>query len=465
MPKMIITSAQITSYHSPVTIYHYEKQTQTKPILSRAQPRDLISIADKIAPLFRMSFILRGHALTSSREPSKQLLPLPLNPRIMPYNKMAKRQTHNKSLPEPSLEHLKRLTDDTGLLQHARYTIPYREEGYCTDDNARAVIVATRYYTLHPEPQVLELFNTYLAFVLHSQNGDGSVKNLMNFDRTWRKNEAGNDALGRVLWALGVVLAKPPSPAYLPIIREYFVNSAVHAEKQSPRGMAYAMLGMSEYLKQFPKDGEIKSRIETTADSLMAQYEKNNSPDWQWFDGALTYDNAVLPHALFAAGSILGGKFLEVAEKTCEFLLGNTFTAEHAETAEKNYKIISANSAVSAVKNGHFSFIGSEGWYKRGGKRATFDQQPIEAASTSLMLRAAYDATGNNKYLTLQRKAFAWFLGENDLHIPLYDSETKGCGDGLMSDGVNPNQGAESTLSFLLSLLTIVEKNDKKSRQ
>lgn len=163
--------------------------------------------------------------------------------------------------------------------------------------------------------------------------------------------------------------------------------------------------------------------------------------------------------ALFVAGLALGNKYLEVAEKTSEFLLANTFTAEHAGTAEKNYKINSASSAVSAVKNGHFSFIGCQGWYKRGGKRAAFDQQPIEAASIVLMLKAAYDATGDSRFLILQRKAFDWFLGENDLHIPLYDFETKGCSDGLMSDGVNPNQGAESTLSFLLSLLTVIESN------
>jgi uncharacterized protein YyaL (SSP411 family) len=350
---------------------------------------------------------------------------------------MAKRQTQNKSLPEPSLEHLKRLTDDTGLLQHARYTIPYREEGYCTDDNARAVIVTTKYYARYHDQQALQLFDRYLAFVLHSQNSDGSVKNLMNFDRTWRKNESGNDALGRVLWALGMVLAKPPSPAYLPIIKEYFENSAVCVEKQSPRGMAYAILGMSDYLKRFPEAGDIKRQMEIAADSLMAQYEKNNFPNWQWFDGALTYDNAVLPYALFVAGVTLGNKYLEVAEKTCEFLLANIFNGHH------------------------FSFIGCQGWYKRGGTRATFDQQPIEAASIVLMLRAAYDATQNNKYLILQRKAFEWFLGENDLHIPLYDFRTKGCSDGLMSDGVNPNQGAESTLSFLLSLLTLIETTVK----
>lgn len=354
---------------------------------------------------------------------------------------MAKRQTQNKPLPEPpavslpnpSLEHLRQLTDDTGLFQHARYTIPFREEGYCTDDNARAVIVAAKYYALYKDPQALQLLNRYLAFVLHSQNSDGSIRNLMNFDRTWRKNNPGNDALGRVLWALGTVLAKPPSPAYLSTIREYFENSVVHVEKQSPRGMAYSILGMSNYLKQFPQTGNLEGWMEIAANSLVAQYENNNSHNWQWFDDALTYDNAALPHALFVAGAILDGKFLEIAEKTSEFLLANIFNGRY------------------------FSFVGCEGWYTRGGIRAQFDQQPIEAVSTVTMLKAAYDATGNKKYLALQKKAFQWFLGENDLHIPLYDSQTKGCSDGLMSDGVNPNQGAESTLSFLLSLLTIIE--------
>ncbi|MFA5252810.1 MAG: glycosyl transferase, partial [Phycisphaerae bacterium] len=212
---------------------------------------------------------------------------------------MAKRQTHNKSLPFPSLEHLQRLTDDTGLLQHARYIIPYREEGYCTDDNARAVIVASKHYAQYHDQETLQLLNRYLAFVLHSQNSDGSVKNLMNFDRTWRKNDPGNDALGRVLWALGTVLAKPPSPAHLPIIKEYFENSVACVKKQSPRGLAYSILGISEYLKQFPQAGNLKGWMKIAADNLAAQYKKNDFPDWQWFDDALTYDNAVMPHALF----------------------------------------------------------------------------------------------------------------------------------------------------------------------
>jgi len=337
-------------------------------------------------------------------------------------------------VPEPSLDHLKKLTDDTGLYQHAKFTIPNREYGYCTDDNARAVIAMTKYYTQYPEPQALKLLDIYLSFIIHSQNSDGTVKNFMNFDRTWCKNEPLNDAFGRVLWAFGTVMAKPPSPAYLSIVKDCFDKSVGHVLRQLPRGMAYAILGMSDYLIQFPGASDIKRQLELAADGLVTQYQEISYPDWQWFDDMLTYDNAVLPHALFVAASIFdNNQYREIAEKTCEFLLANSLNGEH------------------------FSFIGSKGWYERKGTRATFDQQPIEASSMVLMLRAAYDATQNDRFLTLQRKAFDWFLGQNDLHVPLYDFSTKGCNDGLMNDGVNINQGAESTLSLLLSLLAMVE--------
>jgi len=337
-------------------------------------------------------------------------------------------------VPEPSLAHLKRLTDDTGLYQHAKFAIPHREHGYCTDDNARAVIAMIRYYAQYPEPEALKLFDTYLSFILHSQNTDGTVRNLMNFDRSWRRDEPANDALGRVLWALGTVMAKPPSPSYLSVIKDCFDKSVGHVEKQYPRGMAYSILGMSDYLKQFPGASDIKRQLGIAADEMIAQYDENSYPDWQWFEDALTCDNAVLPHALFVASLTLRNKkYLAVAQKTCEFLLANTLDGDH------------------------FSFIGNKGWYERGQTKATFDQQPIEAASTVMMLRPAYDATQNSRYLMLQRKAFDWFLGQNDLHIPLYDFRTKGCCDALIPDGVNINQGAESTLSFLLSLLSIVE--------
>jgi len=332
------------------------------------------------------------------------------------------------------LGHLKKLTDDTGVYQHAKFTIPNRKYGYCTDDNARAVIAMAKYYAQYPESEALQLFDIYLSFVLHAQNSDGSIGNFMDFDRSWAKNEPANDAFGRVLWALGTVMATPPSASYLSIIKDCFDRSVQYVEEQHPRGMAYSILGMSDYLKQFPGASDIKRQLTIAADELVVQYRENSYPDWQWFEDALTYDNAVLPHALFVAGSTLDDKkYLEVAEETCEFLLANTIDGDH------------------------FSFIGCNGWYERGGTRAAFDQLPIEAASTVMMLRAAYDATRNARFLTLQRKAFDWFLGQNDLHMPLYDFRTKGCCDGLMPGGVNINQGAESILSFLLGLLAIVE--------
>jgi glycosyltransferase involved in cell wall biosynthesis len=337
-------------------------------------------------------------------------------------------------VPEPSLDYLKKLTDSTGLFQHAKLTIPNRDLGYKTDDNARAVIAMADYYSQYPEPEALNLFDIYLSFILHSQNKDGTVKNFMNFDRSWRKNEPANDALGRVLWAFGTVMARPPSASYLSIIKDSFDKSVQHVKRQYPRGTAYSIFGMSDYLKQFPGASDIKRQLDIAADELVMQYEENSVPDWQWFEDILTYDNAVLPHALFVAGMTFDNKrYLEAAQKTCEFLLDNIFNGEH------------------------FSFVGCNGWYERGHKKASFDQQPIDAVSTVMMLRAAYDATQDGRYLTLQRKAFDWFLGANDLYIPLYNFRNKGCYDGLTQDGINLNQGAESILSFLLSILAVVE--------
>jgi glycosyltransferase involved in cell wall biosynthesis len=347
---------------------------------------------------------------------------------------IAAKTTLSVEVPELSLAHLEKLTDGTGMYQHANFTIPNREYGYCTDDNARAVIAMIKHYAQYSEPQALRLLDTYFSFIIHSQNSDGTVRNFMNFDRSWFEEEPLNDAFGRVLWAFGTVMAQPPSPAYLSIAKSCFDKSVEHIHKQMPRGMAYSVIGMCDYLKQFPGASDIKRQLELTADGLVIQYEENHYHDWKWFEDILTYDNAILPYALFVAGLTSGNKkYVDISEETCEFLLANTYNDEY------------------------FSFIGCKGWYERGGTKAVFDQQPLEAASTVMMLRAAYDATQNDKYLLLQRKAFDWFLGLNELRIPLYDFKTKGCNDGLLRDGVNTNQGAESTLSFLLSLLAIVE--------
>ncbi len=336
-------------------------------------------------------------------------------------------------VPEPSLTHIQKLTDDTGMYQHAKFTVPNRNFGYTTDDNARALIVMTKYYNQYPDPEALKLFDIYLSFIMYAQDKDGRVRNLMNFDRKWVKSEPPHDGLGRSLWALGTVMANPPASTYLSIAKDAFDRIVPHIPMQYIRAMAYSILGMNDYLKQFPGASDIKRRMAAAADRLVMEFENNSLPDWQWFEHILTYDNAILPHALFVASRTLGDKYLRVAQKTGDFLLAQTFNGDH------------------------FSFVGCHGWYERGAKKARWDQQPIEAVGTVMMLGEAYDITKNKEYLKLQRKAFDWFLGVNDLAVPVYNFRTKGCHDGLTPTGVNLNQGAESTLSFLLALLTIVE--------
>ena len=347
-------------------------------------------------------------------------------------------------VPEPPLDHLLRMSDGTGLLQHAKFITPDRDHGYCTDDNSRAVIAMTKYYSQYAEPEALRLFDTYLSFVFHAQKTDGTVRNFMTYDRNWIKGEPNHDSLGRTLWAFGTAMAKPPLPKYLPIIKDCFDKSVKHVPGLSMRGKSYALFGMADYLQQFPGASDIKRYISMVADELVEHYEKNATENWQWFEDILTYDNAVLPHALYlAAMTMEDASYLEVAQRTCGFLMENTYNGEH------------------------FSFIGCKGWYKQNGERAYFDQQPLEVASTTMMLKAAFDATDDREYLKLQRKAFHWFLGENDLNIPVYDFKTKGCADGLEPAGLNLNQGAESMLSFLLSLLCTVEgySTSPKSRK
>jgi len=337
-------------------------------------------------------------------------------------------------VPEPPLDHLERLTDDTGVLQHAKFITPHRKHGYCTDDNARAAIVMAKYYAQYADPKALKLLNTYLAFIYNAQNHDGSINNFMKYDRTWIKNEPASDALGRVLWALGSVMANPPQPAYISVIKEYFDRSVNQVPYLPLRGLAYSIIGLELYLKQFPGASEIKHALTAAADKMLAEYKRIATQDWQWFENILAYDNAILPAALFvAANALQNEKYLETAQKTCEFFIKNTYNENH------------------------FSFVGCNGWYHRGKKKANFDQQPIEVASTILMLTYAHKATNNNKYQTLLYNAFDWFFGKNDLNIAVYDFRTKGCCDGLEPGSVNINQGAESLLSFLLSLLFIIE--------
>lgn len=345
-------------------------------------------------------------------------------------------------VPEPSLKHLCSITDDTGLIQHAKFMLPDRTHGYCTDDNTRAVVAMVKYYTQYADPESLRLLNTYLSFICHAQREDGTFHNFMTYDRQWIEPEPVHDALGRALWAFGTVIEHPPYQELIPIIKDFFDKSLHHIPHLSPRGKAYSIFGMRSYLKQFSGASDVKRHIQNAADYLVHLFDKSSADDWPWFENIITYDNAVLPHALFEAYMTTSNEtFLEIATKTCDFLLETTFAEDH------------------------FSFIGCNGWYPKGGTKAQFDQQALEAVSTAMMLRGAYEATDNPNYLKMQKKAFDWFLGDNDLSIPLYDFRTKGCCDGLERSGVNLNQGAESMLSFLLALLSVVESYEPQGTQ
>ncbi|HUX22600.1 MAG TPA: glycosyltransferase [Spirochaetia bacterium] len=340
-----------------------------------------------------------------------------------------------KNVPQPLINHLLRLTDDTGIFQHAKFIIPDRTEGYCTDDNARALETATLYYDQYREKEVLRLLNVYLSFISYAQQEDGEFRNFMSFDRKFidKEGESG-DQTGRALSALGMLIERAPLTQHLMYAREKFDLSLPVVKGLNIRGKAHAIMGLSHYLTKHSEKDDLRNEMGAAADSLVAQFREGSNEDWPWFEDVLSYDNGVLPRALFTAARLLGDDgYREVALDSCNFLL-------------------------SQIYNGKwFSFVGSNGWYPRGGEKAQWDQQAVEAASTVQMLGEAFRVTGDVSYFDLQHTAFNWFLGVNDVELPLYDFKTHGCCDGLHKNGVNLNQGAESLLSYLLALFSVIE--------
>ena len=337
-------------------------------------------------------------------------------------------------LPDLQLDHLIRLSDDVGLLQHANFIVPNREHGYCTDDNARALELMVKYYQNKRDKEALRLLNIYLGFICYTQRPDGSFQNFVSFDRKFVEPDIAGDALPRAMLGLGALLAYPPTPAYLSFVKDRFDRAANHLPVSSLRGRAYSIVALEYYLRRFSEAEEIRKLFKQNADLLVTAFRHHAGEDWAWFEDQVIYDSAIIPYALFVAAQALeDASYLDIAVRSSEFLLKHTYHGHH------------------------FSFVGNDGWLNRQGEKARFDQQPIEAAASVLMLRAAHQATGRKEYLNLMRKAFDWFLGDNDLQLPVYDLATGGCGDGLNAEGVNANQGAESLLSFLSALLCVSE--------
>jgi glycosyltransferase involved in cell wall biosynthesis len=339
-------------------------------------------------------------------------------------------------LPTIKLDHLRRMTDHTGIVEHAVFNVPNYPEGYSTDDNARALIVAILLEELGSTSSkaAQDLATRYLAFLwLAFDPAAKRFRNCLSYERQWQEPQGSEDSHGRALWGLGTVLGRTHDAGLRGAAGRLFEMAVPAAvDFRSPRACAFTLLGLLEYLESFPGDRAALNAADALANRLHESYLANRVPDWKWFENELSYSNARLPQALIRAGTRSGNDAMVSAGLEALDWLA---TVQRCET------------------KGHFVPIGSHGFYAKKTEKARFDQQPIEACATVSAYLQAYRATGKGRWRKEAWTAFNWFLGDNDLQIALYDPTTGGCRDGLHPDRANENQGAESTLSFLMALL------------
>ena len=354
-----------------------------------------------------------------------------------------------QELPEVNLKHLRNLTDDTGIFQHARFTVPDRNHGYCTDDNARALIVVLMAVAMTPDDSsLIDLASRYLGFLDHAFNPDTSrFRNFMTFDRKWLEEYGSEDSHARAVWALAVTVATAKSEGLVAHAMNLFKRALpVLTDFESPRALAFSIIGIHSYITRYDDDSETRGVMEKLAFKLFNLHVENASSDWPWIEDILTYSNGRIPQALLLSGQWLQKEDIKNAGlQSLEWLV-----------------------KIQTSPGGHFTAIGNDGWYVKNGKRATLDQQPIEVPAMIGACIEAYNVTHNKKWIEEAQRCFDWFLGMNDLNVSLYDNTTGGCRDGLNAEGANLNQGAESTLAWLYSLLKMLKtsgvtrKLDKK---
>jgi len=338
-----------------------------------------------------------------------------------------------RELPALRLEHLKRISDSTGIYQHAKYSFPNFKEGYCTDDNVRALqLLVILEESGDDTPDVKALATCCASFINYAYvPGKSRFHNFMSFERTWLDEDGSDDCLGRTLLALGTCVGRSRRDDLRHWALDLFQMALPSVSKTtSPRAWALGLKAIHEYLRKMSGDRTVDLMRDTLTDQLLVAFKQNCSNDWPWFEHVLSYDNACLPHALILSGRwSKRGEALDLGLHCLRWLMAE-------QTAEA----------------GHFRPIGSNGFYRRGQQRAVFDQQPLEACASVSACVEAWSATADSFWLDEAWRAFAWFLGDNDLQLPLYDARSGGCFDGLQDCGVNMNQGAESTLAFLLAL-------------
>lgn len=341
--------------------------------------------------------------------------------------------SQEEKLPPITLKHIKTLTDSFGIIQFAKNAKPDIHSGYCVDDNARAMIVATKHWKGSKNKQTLDLLKTYLHFIKFVQKPNGVFVNFVSPKKIIQDEKFIEDAQGRTIWALGYLISQQSLPSRIKNLAETVFQKAIPTIKKikTPRAIAFTIFGLYFYIQTYPKS-PYKKTLKRLADSQFNYFQETASKDWLWFEDCLTYSNSKIPESLFYAYLATGKKiYLDVAEKSLRFLMNITF--------DKKY----------------FSSIGQNGWYFRNGKRTHFDQQPEETSSMVQTLVSAYQITNKEFYRKQAFQAFHWFLGKNYLNQMVYDEATGGCYDGIGINSLNINQGAESTISYLLARLAL----------
>ena len=341
----------------------------------------------------------------------------------------------------PVLDHLVAMTDDVGMLQHAHFDIPNRSCGYCTDDIARALIVAVEASRKRDTEAIgAKLVTTYLGFLRDAQMHDGWFHNFMGYDRRWQDHRGTEDSFGRAIWGLGTAVARAPRDSWRHVARELVVASLPQLENLGYlRSRAYAAIGLAAWRTVEPANTRIASVLRATVAPIVAAFRDQAKPGWRWCEPVMTYDNARLCDALIRTGWVLG---------------------DHAVLAV-GLEMLDFYASV-VIEDGMFVPIGNNGWYPRGGPRARFGQQPLEAASFVDATLAAHAATGEERYRDLARVAYDWFFGRNTHGFLMVTNG--GCRDGIDEHGVNPNMGAESTLAYLMSAIALAESKPQRLR-
>jgi hypothetical protein len=345
-------------------------------------------------------------------------------------------ETAPREVPQPKLDHITRLTDNVGILQHAKFIVPDRYHGYCTDDNARGLIAVLMAQDMIADvSDISNLTCTYLSFLDHAFNEEnGRFRNFMGYDRRWLEEVGSEDSHGRAIWGLGEAVALSKSENIQAAAQSLFEKALpALTDFNSPRTWAFALVGTHAYLRKFSGDSKVRRVRERLAEKLYRQFQENASHDWPWIENTVAYANGKIPQALIMSGRwSRSDEMLQAGLQSLEWLL-----------------------KIQTDPKGHIVPVGNNGWFPRGGEKARFDQQPIEVLNLIEACRKAYEATNDAKWLNHAQRCLEWFLGRNDLNAPLYDHNTGGCCDGLHADGPNLNQGAESTLVCFLSLLNI----------